>query len=93
MSQAIAAFNKCSCGRRISRQANECRTCSRQKMDRIHAEAEVIVATGKCPNCGNPLRRNNSLTGWWQCVCCCSPDFGPAEYRDKPRCSFQCFTA
>ena len=54
------------------------------------AAARSIVATGKCPDCGGNLRRNLSLTGWWQCE-----QLGAVGFRkdaDRPSCSFQTFT-
>lgn len=35
----------------------------RARMAQIHAENAAIVATGKCPDCGAGLHRNNSLGG------------------------------
>lgn len=63
----------------------------RVKREARHAEAQAIVETGKCPTCGGPLRRNLSLTGWWQCQ-----QFGAVGFRKdstKPSCDFQTFTA
>ncbi len=60
------------------------------KLDRIHGESIAIVKTGICPQCGEPLRRNMSMTGWWQCS-----QYGSVGFRaaaEKPACSFQCFT-
>lgn len=57
--------------------------------DARYAEASRIVASGKCPLCGDGLRRNLSLTGWWQCQ-----QLGAAGFRKdptKPSCSFQTF--
>jgi hypothetical protein len=61
----------------------------RARMARIHAEAAVIVATGKCPQCGQPLRRNLALTGWWQCS-----GYGAEGFRapGSTHCNFQTFT-
>jgi predicted metal-binding protein len=53
-------------------------------------EARKIVATGTCPICGAQLRRNLSLSGWWQCS-----QFGADGFRadsSKPKCDFQTFT-
>jgi len=53
-------------------------------------EAQRIVATGKCPQCGCGLRRNLSMTGWWQCE-----QFGAPQFRKDPAapdCNFQTFT-
>jgi len=52
----------------------------KRRHDESVAEANRIVATGKCPRCGSPLKRNNSLAGWWQCSA-------------VGACLFQCFTA
>lgn len=54
------------------------------------AQAIAIVKTGKCPDCGSGLRRNNSLAGWWQC-----DQYGSEGFRkddSRPSCSFQTFT-
>lgn len=54
------------------------------------AQAIEIVKTGKCPQCGSGLRRNLSLTGWWQCE-----QYGSVGFRkddNKADCSFQTFT-
>ena len=61
-----------------------------EKMTAIRAEARRVVATGKCPQCERKLRRNMSMTGWWQCS-----QFGSEMFRAEPTnppCSFQCFT-
>ena len=62
------------------------------RMAAAKAEAVRVVAGGVCPQCGAPLRRNLSLTGWWQCGA-----FGEVQFRspgceERPKCSFQCFT-
>jgi ribosomal protein L37AE/L43A len=60
------------------------------RMDASYAEAERIVATGVCPQCGRNLRRNLSLTGWWQCS-----QLGAEGFRadaSQPSCTFQTFT-
>ena len=62
------------------------------RLGAIHAEALRIVATGVCPQCGTPLRRNNALAGWWQCGAYATPSFRLPEHRNLPSCSFQCFT-
>ncbi|OPZ82532.1 MAG: hypothetical protein BWY76_02682 [bacterium ADurb.Bin429] len=63
-----------------------------ERMARLRAEAQAVVATGVCPQCGQPLKRNLAMAGWWQCVCYATPSFRDAQYRDLPSCSFQCFT-
>lgn len=60
------------------------------RMNQLKAEARAVVATGKCPECGAALRRNLSLTGWWQCE-----QVGAVGFRkdaSKPSCSWQAFT-
>jgi hypothetical protein len=72
------------------------RTTKRQahaaRMATLRAEAQAIVATGRCPHCGTPLRRNLALAGWWQCGALGEPSFRQPEHRDLPGCSFQTFT-
>lgn len=54
------------------------------------AETRQIVATGTCPTCGGHLKRNLSMTGWWQCA-----QLGAECFRkdpSKPSCSWQGFT-
>ena len=83
-------MNQCRCGRRISRNATECSKCHTARLAEIHATNITIVKTGKCPKCGAPLRRNWSLTGWYQCS-----QYGAEGFRadaSKPQCGFQCFT-
>lgn len=62
----------------------------RARREAYHAEIKAIVKSGKCPQCGGPLRRNNSMAGWWQCG-----QFGNPEYRlnpAEPDCTWQGFT-
>mgnify|MGYP001595624788 CR=1 FL=1 len=62
----------------------------KERMDALRAEARAIVASGACPNCGAPLKRNLAIIGWWQCV-----QGGAIGWRadaSKPSCSFQTFT-
>lgn len=59
------------------------------RIEAVHEEARRQVATGKCPH-GHGLRRNLSLTGWWQCE-----QFGAPSFRarpDEPACDWQAFT-
>jgi hypothetical protein len=80
---------RCACGRTMNRYATKCKLCSEAQRKESIAKAKAIVARGVCPICNAPLRRNNSLAGWWQCG-----QFGAWE-RDAPTkqsCSFQCFT-
>ena len=60
------------------------------RLEAIHAEVRRIVATGKCPRCGRPLRQNLSITGWWQCS-----QLGAVGFRadaEQPSCGWQGFT-
>lgn len=60
------------------------------RMDAIHAEVQAVVAKGECPQCGSGLRRNSSITGWWQCE-----QYGAEGFRARaadPPCSWQGFT-
>ena len=54
------------------------------------ARVEAAVAANACPTCGRPLRRNNSLYGWWQCS-----QLGAVGFRadpSRPSCEWQGFT-
>lgn len=67
-----------------------CNPCASNKQEARYAESGRIVDSGKCPDCGMDLKRNLSLTGWWQCS-----QFGAEGFRvdsTKPACSFQTFT-
>lgn len=60
------------------------------KLEARQAEARAVVATGKCPQCGCKIRRNMSMTGWYQCE-----QYGSEGFRKdstKPSCSWQTFT-
>lgn len=66
------------------------KAAEKAKRDARIAEAVAIVKTGKCPQCGAGLRRNLSITGWWQCE-----QLGAEGFRkdaSKPSCSWQTFT-
>jgi hypothetical protein len=86
----MKTMNRCACGKVMTKYARECRACYAAKMARIHAEAQAVVATGRCPLCGSGLRRNLSLTGWVQCE-----QVGAVGFRKdaaRPACGFQVFT-
>jgi ribosomal protein L37AE/L43A len=60
------------------------------RIQRAKDEARRVVATGHCPECGEVLRRNLSITGWWQCA-----QVGSVVFRkdpSKPSCNWQAFT-
>lgn len=83
-------ISKCQCGKRKSQYANHCRNCAKKRHDEHLATARAQVATGKCPTCGAPLRRNSSMAGWWQCA-----QLGNEQFRmdpARPSCSWQTFT-
>lgn len=63
---------------------------AKARIEAAKVEAQRIVASGKCPNCGGGLRRNLSMAGWWQCE-----QFGSEGFRkdpSRPSCNFQTFT-
>lgn len=63
---------------------------SNDRIKAAHEATKAVVASGKCPTCGGGLRRNLSLTGWWQCE-----QLGAEGFRkdaSKPSCNWQGFT-
>lgn len=63
---------------------------SQERMQRAKEETRRVVASGICPICGSGLRRNSSMTGWWQCE-----QYGAVGFRKdstKPDCNWQGFT-
>lgn len=81
------------CGKsaRVSRYNNRgiCNPCAKARDAKRKAQAAEIVKTGHCPECGRELRRNLSLTGWYQCS-----QFGAEGFRadaSLPACGFQIF--
>jgi ribosomal protein L37AE/L43A len=72
--------------RRAKREARE---AAQKRLTAALSEARDVVATGVCPTCGRPLRRNLALLGWWQCS-----QFGADGFRadsTQPSCDFQTF--
>jgi ribosomal protein L37AE/L43A len=70
---------------------SQARAASEARMAAHRATTSAAVAAGRCPDCGRPLRRNTSLTGWWQCT-----QFGAVGFRadaTQPSCDWQGFTA
>jgi coenzyme F420-reducing hydrogenase gamma subunit len=67
---------------------------TKRQIDRMHREyrekQSLIISVGKCPVCGAGLRRNNALTGWWQCEQYGAPGFRKDDSR--PACGWQTFT-
>ena len=63
---------------------------SRVRIAAQRAETRRVVLSGKCPLCGSGLRRNLSLTGWWQCDQLGAPGF--RKRADLPSCDWQGFT-
>jgi predicted nucleic acid-binding Zn ribbon protein len=83
----MATRNKCTCGKVMGKYAHRCHDCDRKHWAHLRADALAVVATGKCPQCGRPLRQNLSITGWWLCS-----QFGAKQFRadpTQPSCSFQ----
>lgn len=74
-----------------ARQQNSAaRKASIERMAQERARVSEIVASGVCPDCGGPLRRNLALAGWWQCA-----QYGADGFRAdsaRPACSWQGFT-
>jgi hypothetical protein len=73
--------------RRMSKTARQAAEFTRQAR---FAEARAIVATGKCPCCGRPIRANLSILGWFQCS-----QYGAVGFRadaSQPSCDWQTFT-
>ena len=67
-------------------------TTEREREERIERAKEIFrghVSRGICPTCGGKLKRNLSMTGWWQCE-----QFGAENFRKDPTrssCNFQGF--
>lgn len=77
------------CGKRCSKHMPTCRSCEAKRVAEYTAKANATIATGKCPQCGRPLRRNLALQGWWQCE-----QYGADTHRadaSAPACNFQTF--
>ncbi len=72
-----------------AQRAHEAEQHAAEHRRRIDA-ARAIVAAGRCPLCGAPLRRNTSLAGWWMCA-----QSGAESVRVRPAdppCEWQTFT-
>ena len=66
------------------------RNASNARIEAAHQVTIAVVKSGKCPVCGEGLRRNTSMTGWWQCQ-----QLGAEGFRkdaSKPSCDWQGFT-
>lgn len=63
-----------------------------ERIAKAQAEMREHVARGTCPDCGSELKRNSSMSGWWQCARYGSDAFREPKYRGLPSCSFQGFT-
>ena len=68
-------------------------TAEMEREERIERAKEIFrghVSRGICPTCGGKLKRNLSMTGWWQCE-----QLGAEIIRKdatRPSCNFQGFT-
>lgn len=61
------------------------------RIAKAKAEVQAVVAAGYCPRCGAAVKRNLSLTGWWQCE-----QLGAEGFRkdpNKPSCNWQGFVS
>jgi ribosomal protein L37AE/L43A len=67
----------------------QARIAAQERIARSIEAARLTVATGVCPECGQPLRYNNAMAGWWQCS-----GYGAEGFRapGSTPCSFQTFT-
>ncbi len=59
---------QCECGKRMSKYARQCRDCAAKRTAQLIAEGTAVVSAGCCPDCGQAIRSNNSITGWFQCA-------------------------
>jgi hypothetical protein len=87
MATKTRTVSRCECGRVKSQYANICNKCGAEKTAARNAEYRAILANGSCPKCGSALRRNLSISGWWQCE-----QLGAENFRarpSEPSCSFQ----
>ena len=76
-------------GHRARRNRNEHRQVEKRVAE-AKAYVRGIVKRGVCPQCGAALKRNTSMTGWWQCE-----QYGAPSFRadpSAPACDFQTFT-
>lgn len=62
------------------------------RMAELKMKALAIVQTGKCPDCGTALIRNNALAGWYQCGAYSAESHRRPEFAGFPSCHFQTFT-
>ena len=78
------------CNRKATKALPVCSKCSKEEREARYAEAQAIVESGNCPDCGCNIKRNSSLTGWYQCE-----QYGSVGFRkrdDQPSCGWQAFT-
>lgn len=76
--------------REEKRQREQARRLQNVRIARERERMSIIVQGGKCPECGSALRRNTSMSGWWQCEQIGAPSFRARP--SDPHCSFQGFT-
>lgn len=77
------------CARR--KDGNRCARCHAAHMAQLRAEADRVIATGKCPQCGTALVRNVAQSGWYQCGAYADERMRTPQFRGLPSCSFQVF--
>lgn len=89
--KATAALDPVSVDRAEKRAVNKCKQMNdAERMKKIFFEVRQIVTTGKCPHCGEELKRNLSMAGWYQCAQLGAVGF--RKHADKPSCNWQGFT-
>ncbi len=87
----IAPLTCLDCGRKLRGNLYvRCEACRQKRIDMAHAEAQEVVAGGKCPRCGAALHRNLALAGWY--LCDRSGAKGFRKDLTGVSCTFQCFT-
>lgn len=70
----------------MSKYATRCKACEAARSTQLRTEGLAQIQSGRCPNCGQPIRRNLAITDWFQCA-----GYGAEGFRDagsKP-CSWQ----
>ena len=63
--------------------------CLKNYKKERNTEYMKVLAKGLCPKCGSKLKRNLSISGWWQCE-----QYGAVTHRARPndpQCEYQLF--
>ena len=67
------------------------RKAHQERIEMLKEQVQAIVNTGICPECKADLKRNLSMTGWWQCE-----QLGAVGFRKDPTkssCNWQGFVS